>query len=160
MRGLAYKPPRPPDTPLRERTLEQIAILPGLLASSPPFSAALHTLGVIESITGQTPAGTTNPVLEKAYSFMEANFGPEFSLQLVADELGMSYEAFRRWFKAETGSSPYQYRLNKKLERAKSLIDLTNLTLEAVAIELGFSSAFHLSYAHKKKFGYSPTKRR
>jgi transcriptional regulator GlxA family with amidase domain len=52
--------------------------------------------------------------------------------------------------------APRQYLMRLRLERAQRLIGTTPFTLEAIAEQLGFSSAFHLSAAFKKRFGVPP----
>jgi AraC-like DNA-binding protein len=74
----------------------------------------------------------------------------------LARELGVNYAGFRREFQRRTGLAPRQYLLRLKLEHAQRLIGATPYTLEAIAEQVGFSSAFHLSAAFKKRYGLSP----
>ena len=78
------------------------------------------------------------------------------SMPELARELGVNYAGFRREFRDLTGLAPRQYLLRLRLERAQRLIGATPYTLEAIAESLGFSSAFHLSAAFKKRYGLSP----
>lgn len=79
------------------------------------------------------------------------------SMPALARELGVNYASFRRLFAKRTGMPPRQYAMRLRLERAQRMIGATPLTLEAIAEQLGFSSAFHLSAAFKAHFGVSPT---
>jgi AraC-like DNA-binding protein len=59
-----------------------------------------------------------------------------------AERLNMSYGAFRRLFKAETGSSPRQFVLEVQMRRAKELLATSDATLRRIADELGFDSVY------------------
>lgn len=74
----------------------------------------------------------------------------------LSRRLGLAYSYFRREFKRRTGYSPWQWLLHQRLVRARRLLCGSDLTLEAVAGQLGFSSAFHLSAAFKQRYGVSP----
>lgn len=78
------------------------------------------------------------------------------AMPAIARELGVGYAGFRRAFLRHTGTAPRQYLLRLRLERAQRLVGAGAFTLAAIAEQLGFSSAFHLSAAFKKHFGRSP----
>lgn len=78
------------------------------------------------------------------------------NLQAIAKRLGVGYTHFRRAFKAHTGFAPWQYVLHLRLSRARRLLASSEITLEALAQQLGFSSAFHLSSAFKRAYGIAP----
>ncbi len=60
-------------------------------------------------------------------------------------------------FKAQTGSSPYQYQLNYKLRSIEAqLITQPQLKLYELAVNYGFYDEFHLSRVFKKVYGVSP----
>lgn len=78
------------------------------------------------------------------------------NVEALAAKLGVAYSHFRRAFKAQTGLSPWQYVLHQRLSRARRQLAATDATIEAVAAQLGFSSAFHLSSTFKRVFGTAP----
>ena len=61
-----------------------------------------------------------------------------------------------RLFKQTTGISPHQFILQLKIERAKQLINKTQLSLTEIAYELGFTDQAHFSNAFKKIIGVAP----
>jgi AraC-like DNA-binding protein len=81
-------------------------------------------------------------------------------LEQFADQLHMSYSAFRRLFKTQTGFSPRQFALEVCLRRAKDLLQHSNKPVHAIAEELGFESTPYLSRFLKKKTGFSPSELR
>ena len=69
----------------------------------------------------------------------------------------MSAEYFRRLYKAEYGISPYTARLEKRLGKAKSLLESGYYSVLQVAEETGFSNVKHFSTAFRKKIGRTPS---
>ena len=62
-----------------------------------------------------------------------------------------------RIFKKNFGVTPYDYHLDNKIKRAKSLLLNTNLSVKETAYRLGFSDEHYFSGIFKKKTGKSPT---
>jgi AraC-like DNA-binding protein len=77
-------------------------------------------------------------------------------LSRLARELGMSYTLFRTRFKRETGLSPRQYQIDIRIGRARELLRHTDIGVQELADQLGFSSIFYFSRLFKKKTGLSP----
>lgn len=74
----------------------------------------------------------------------------------LARSLGMSYSAFRHAFKAQTGASPAQFRLTRRIAAACRDLEMSALPLARIAEQTGFPSAAHFSTVFKKKTGFSP----
>lgn len=68
----------------------------------------------------------------------------------------LSYEHFRKRFHKETGSSPVQYHLDLKTQRAKELLLNPRHTVKDIAHLLGFEDPYYFSRLFKKKVGQSP----
>lgn len=70
----------------------------------------------------------------------------------MAQEFSMSKFHFIRYFKNQTGITPYQFLLNSKIEAAKKIIEIDKDIYLAVS-ELGFSDLTHLNRQFKKIYG-------
>jgi AraC-like DNA-binding protein len=77
-------------------------------------------------------------------------------IPVLAKQLGVAYSHFRRVFKRHTGFAPWQYVLHLRLAQARRLLASRDITLDELAAQLGFSSAFHLSVAFKRAYGVPP----
>ncbi len=123
-----------------------------------PAELAALALRVLGGLTGRVKADGTRlqRAVKKAERLLAARLARPPSMPALARELGVNYASFRRQFARRVGMAPRQYVMRLRLERAQRMIGATPLTLEAIAEELGFSSAFHLSAAFKSHFGMSP----
>ena len=68
----------------------------------------------------------------------------------------MSYSLFRREFKLQTGFSPHAYIIAFRLNRAKSLLRNSEMTIREICEETGFSSLAYFSAAFQRHEGVSP----
>lgn len=78
------------------------------------------------------------------------------TLGALADAAGYSKAHFVRLFRRTTGTSPHRYVLQRRLERARRLVETTALALAEVASETGFASQSHLNNAFVRLFGRTP----
>lgn len=98
----------------------------------------------------------TRAILE-AERYFALHYTEPLNIAELASKLGIAYSHFRRQFTRHTGYAPWAYVLRLRLLRARRVLATEQLSLEEIARQLGFSSAFHFSAAFKKAFGDSPT---
>jgi AraC-like DNA-binding protein len=118
----------------------------------------LQILGLIHALsTHRNPNNDVDEqAIEKAKFFLRENLENPLDMQQLVRQLPMSYSKFRKMFKQATGESPNQYHLNLRLDKARELLNTTNLNVTEVAYNLGFDSVFYFSKLFKKKNGVSP----
>jgi AraC-like DNA-binding protein len=118
----------------------------------------IQLLGLIYSLS-QHHDHADDPIgklIAKAKFIMQDSFEETLDMERLARELPMPYSSFRKAFKRATGTSPNQYHLNLRLERAKYLLTTTALNINEIADQTGFDSVFYFSKLFKKKNGVSP----
>ncbi|WP_421590590.1 helix-turn-helix domain-containing protein [Shinella sp. M27] len=98
--------------------------------------------------------------LERVCDYIRENVDRDISLDDVAGIACLSVFHFCRAFKAATGSSPFQYISNMRIDKAKALLGEKNVTIEEIALSAGFSSGANLARAFKKAVGLSPSEYR
>jgi len=79
-------------------------------------------------------------------------------LSELADAAGLSAFHFAKLFKQSTGSSPHQYILQRRLERAKELLRNPQMSLSEVSQHTGFADQSHLTNVFRRFVGVTPAK--
>lgn len=83
-----------------------------------------------------------------------------WSLERLAQEAGLSRSAFARQFRESVGETPHSYLTRWRLGIASQLLTQTNLSIDAIAIKVGYTSEHSFSRAFKAVRGITPTKER
>ncbi|MGP3922592.1 GlxA family transcriptional regulator [Streptomyces sp. 8N616] len=78
-------------------------------------------------------------------------------LRDMAEQEAMSVRTFTRRFREETGVSPGQWLLLRRVERARHLLEETDLPVDRVARDAGFGTAQSLRQHLQAALGVSPT---
>ncbi|MEM8793065.1 MAG: GlxA family transcriptional regulator [Pseudomonadota bacterium] len=107
------------------------------------------------------PLGPTAPApLRAAIQTMEEHLETPIPLPEVAATAGLSLRQLERLFQAHVGKSPQGYYTKIRLDRARSLVTQTTLSMREVALASGFASPEHFSRAYRAAFGLPPRKDR
>ncbi|MBB1485103.1 AraC family transcriptional regulator [Oceanospirillum sediminis] len=94
--------------------------------------------------------------VQRLNAFLDAHMNNPPDNQQLADLFYLSQSHFYSLFNLQFGMSPQKYVMNRRLEKARLLIQTTQLSQMTIAEELGFSDASSLSRAYKKLFGQTP----
>ncbi|MBX6360731.1 MAG: AraC family transcriptional regulator [Acidobacterium ailaaui] len=96
-------------------------------------------------------------LIHKSIFILRESLESPINMQKLVRELPMGYSKFRKLFKSETGYSPHQYLLNLRINKAKELLQTTELSIKQIAYQTGFESEFYFSRIFKKKVGKAPS---
>jgi AraC-like DNA-binding protein len=103
-------------------------------------------------------AGHDRQWLTRACQVLERQVaGDKIDPDAIADQTGMSYETFRKRFAKLAGTTPGNYRVRKRIDRACDLLHRPEATICSVAEACGFCDEFHFSKRFKQLVGLSPT---
>jgi AraC-like DNA-binding protein len=97
----------------------------------------------------------TDPV-SVAARYMRANLARSLTVGQIATQVDMSPSAFAHLFKEVTGTSPYQFLTQVRLERGRSLLASSDLAVGEVAKAVGYATQSHFSREFRRRFGTSP----
>ena len=79
-----------------------------------------------------------------------------WTIEAMADTVGMSARTFQRRFTAAIGMTPVRYLSGLRLERACELIERTRASLKDVARRSGFGSEVNMKNAFMRRLGVLP----
>lgn len=94
--------------------------------------------------------------LLRAIEYIEENLRDDLSLPEIAQVLAMSPGHFAHAFRETTGLPPHRYVLERRVERAKSLLRGTNLPIIEIAGRIGCASHSHFSVMFHRMTGQAP----
>lgn len=122
----------------------------------------LHHLGLLTSMfSGVQPTISSSTVMgdvwiDEACRLLADESTGRAPLERIAKRLDLSYEVFRKEFRERMGISPGDYRIRRRLDRARELLVSTHDTITAIAEELGYPNASVFSLQFKSLVGRSP----
>ena len=82
-----------------------------------------------------------------------------YTMKMLAREVGLSESRFKHRFKEEIGTSPADYQLRHKIDRACQML-LQNETIINISYSLGFSSSQYFATVFRRYMGVSPAEYR
>lgn len=94
-------------------------------------------------------------LLRSALLYMQENIS-HFSVSDLCSYLNLSERTLRNIFLQNIGSSPKKYFEFLRLERSKQYLENSDLSISAIASELGFSNSSHFSTAFRNEYGVTP----
>jgi AraC family transcriptional regulator len=105
-----------------------------------------------DSRVSSLPLRVLNRVREK----IEANLDNDLSLISLAEESGYSRMHFLRMFRAATGSTPHQYVLGRRFNRAQDCLKKRRASIIDIAQSRGFSSQSHRTSVFRHRLEMTP----
>jgi AraC family carnitine catabolism transcriptional activator len=110
-----------------------------------------------------TPAvrhGVTHPRLGQTIALMEQHLDEPLSLAQLRQATGLSLRQLERLFRQHFERTPTRYYLDLRLERARTLLEYSDLSILQVAVACGFASLAHFSRTYRAWAGRSPREER
>ncbi|MEZ5039312.1 MAG: tetratricopeptide repeat protein [Saprospiraceae bacterium] len=102
-----------------------------------------------------------DPFTRKVRQIIEAHLqDPRFGLKELCQEVGVSHSHLHRKLSSLTGQSVSKFIRNIRLEKAKSLLLDSNLTITAVAYDTGFKDPDYFFRVFKQAFDLTPNEYR
>ena len=96
--------------------------------------------------------------VEKAVSWLRANFSQPMKVEELAELAHMSVSSFHQHFRSVTSMSPLQYQKVLRLQEARSLMLSKMMDAGSASQLVGYVSASQFSREYGRFFGSAPTK--
>ncbi|GAA2810918.1 hypothetical protein GCM10010441_39460 [Kitasatospora paracochleata] len=101
-----------------------------------------------------------HPAVATAKRRIEHRLAEGRTVDELAAEVRLSPAHFAELFRAEIGEPPARYRTRLRTERARLLLAETDLTITAIAMDLGYSSSQHFATAFRRETDETPSRYR
>ncbi len=98
----------------------------------------------------------TDRVVHNAMLLLEQQLRSSATVAELCGPLGIGRRQLERKFQQDVGLSPAEYRQRLRLDRARWLLQNTDLEITAVALECGFQGSAQFSRVVRKAMGLSP----
>jgi AraC family transcriptional regulator len=92
----------------------------------------------------------------RAKEMMASHMDRGLSIAQIASECSLSRSHFSRAFKKNTGVSPRDWFLQMRLDKAKSLLTETQLTISRISLDCGFADQSHFTRVFTRVTGLTP----
>lgn len=102
----------------------------------------------------------SSDIAQKMRIYIDNCYHLSISVEEFAKKNSISRNYLYTLFKKEYGISPKEYLMNKRIEKAKQLLQDSskNFSVSEAAFAVGFDDPLYFSRVFRKKTGYSPTK--
>ena len=136
--------------------------LRGLYAEAKAFELlALSIQALMDSEVGhdRRDAGLTpkdEKKLHRARAYLEDSFLETPTIAELSKAVGMNEAKLMRAFKHTYGSTIFDFAQQLRMERAKKMLETTELSVTEIALEVGYEYSSNFTTAFKRHFGVTP----
>ena len=143
--------------------LRKMNIILRTFAENNQFREPLLSKYIVDILTEfmiYTPGGgsgrTSAEAVESALIYISEHFTENIPVSRLAGLAGLSEYHFIRIFRQETGYTPHEYIINRRMASVRYLLKYTNLTVKEICFNTGFSCESIFCNAFKKKHHMTP----
>lgn len=102
------------------------------------------------------PGGLSARQLARLEDFVDTHLHEALSIEQMAEALGLGVWTFVRQLRRSLGCSAYAYVVERRLARARRLLQEGDLALKQIAATCGFADQPHLTRTFRAKLGVTP----
>ncbi len=99
---------------------------------------------------------STDSVVRKVMLLIEQQLDVSTPIDMLCETLGIGRRQLERRFQRDVGLSPAGYRQSLRMERARWLLQNTDLEVTEVGLQCGFHDSTHFARMVRQSFGVSP----
>lgn len=116
------------------------------------FLSSVKYLSVYRSVKKEGE----NDLLKKVIVFMKNNLHKNIRIADLAEKCNCSSSNIYKLFKQNMGSSPQDFFIHLKMERARKFLIQSNLKVKEIGLKLGYEDQYYFSRIFSKHVGLSP----
>ena len=150
-----------PEAADREAQLAAFAAECAHIGSAAQLFAALRAMTArqLDALLEQQRAVETRPI-RQARAYVQQHYSEPITLESVCEAAGFSASYFSALFKRETGENFVKYLTRVRIDRAKELLQHTNLSVADICSRVGYNDLKHFTQTFKKETSLSPAQYR
>lgn len=105
----------------------------------------------------QRRSGLNRQTRARVVEYLEDSLDAEISLSGLADLADMTVAEFSAAFATTFRTTPYQYVLDRRMQRAKTMLTTTTMPITDISAAVGFSTPSHFATTFRKRVGLAPS---
>lgn len=113
---------------------------------------------IVRSQNLPTPHLETNSLSYQIKEYIDKNYTQDISLNEIANRIYISKNYISHIFKQETGYSPINYLITRRIGEAKKLLLTTDMNIFEISARVGYENPNYFTMLFKKATGISPSK--
>lgn len=106
--------------------------------------------------TASKNAMSYSSIIRETMHYISQNYGSDINIETLAHQYGISRSFLDKKFKGEVGISPKEYLLNKRIDTARRLLNMTDYTVSQISSLCGFNSPAYFTFIFKKETSLTP----
>ncbi|NML30026.1 AraC family transcriptional regulator [Paraburkholderia antibiotica] len=130
-------------------------------ASDPLYAESLCTAMLVRLVSGELPAGKRRGTLAprtaaRVIEFIDAHLDQRLTLDELAAHAQLSVPHFKALFRETLGVPVHRYVVQRRVERARTLLLQGRLSASRIALESGFAHQSHMAHWMGRLSGVTP----
>lgn len=120
---------------------------------------AIHLLRqycAFKPVLKQYQGGLSQHSLQQVLDYIHTHLEQVISLSKLANTAGVSKYYFIKLFKRSMGITPHQYLIQQRVEQAKRLLKRSDLPINEIALQCGFTGQSHLTKTFQDASSVTP----
>ena len=116
-------------------------------------------LEFVRAIENSNPApspAAIHPAISRALGILEGRFREQWTLNKLAEEVGLSRGRLAALFSRQAGSSIHRFLTKVRVHNAEALLARSDLPIGDIALDCGFATIQHFSRVFKEVSGQTP----
>lgn len=122
--------------------------------------SSIRTDQDVQRLSIPSRIGVRHPRLARVIQMMESNVEEPISPAVLASDVGLSARQLERLFRRYLNRSPKRYYMQLRLQKARSLLLQTDMSVISIAMACGFASPSHFSKCYRAQYATTPYRER
>lgn len=130
---------------------------PFALQTAKFFLLQWHSDSQLPYMAFRVPMQHDDAVIRSAQNWLQANYSHPNPVAEIEAQSGLPPRSFKRRFKQATGHAPLAYIQHLRIDRAKTLLEAGELSVEAISWRVGYEDVAFFNRLFKRQTGMTPS---